>query len=152
MSKGGGSGGHSGGGHDGGHSGASHGGTNHADGSKGGHSKGGRSKGSKGGTQVAQNHNVKTGVGIGVGTVDVLGNAVKTSKSKALNQGWEKSLLHKTAKEIGKDVAAAITAAKKAAMKIADPIARQQALEHLEKARTAVGQAKAGGAVRRGPR
>ncbi|PRA51822.1 hypothetical protein CQ062_19620 [Ochrobactrum sp. MYb68] len=125
--------------HNGGHSGASHGGSSHAD-------------GGKGGTQVAQNHNVKTGVGIGVGTVDVLGNAVKTSKSKTLNQGWEKSLLHKTAKEIGKDVAAAINAAKKAAMRIADPIARQQALEHLEKARTAVGQAKAGGAVRRGPR
>lgn len=141
MSKGGGSGGHSGGGHNGGHSGASHGGSSHADGSKGGHSKGGRSKGSKGGTQVAQNHNVKTGVGIGAGTVDVLGNAHKASQLPSNNPGFKNGYIGKGLKageEIGKAVVA--------------PAAKRQAKKALDDANTRLGQAKAGGLAKRGPR
>ncbi|MND69803.1 hypothetical protein D3C80_612980 [compost metagenome] len=136
MSIGGGSGGHSGGGDNGGHSGASHGGSSHADGSK-----GGRSKGSKGGTQVAQNHNVKTGVGIGAGTVDVLGNAHKASQLPSNNPGFKNGY-------IGKGLKAAEEAGKAAIA----PVAKHQAKKALDDANTRLGQAKAGGLAKRGPR
>lgn len=128
MSKGGGSGGHSGGGHNGGHSGASHGGSSHAD-------------GGKGGTQVAQNHNVKTGVGIGVGTVDVLGNAHKASQLPSNNPGFKNGYIGKGLKA-GEEVGKAVVA----------PAAKRQAKKALDDANTRLGQAKAGGLAKRGPR
>lgn len=123
----------SGGGHDSGSHGGSRSGASHSDGDKGAQSKGGKSKGAKGGTQVAQSRGVKNGFGIGVGGVDILGNADKASKLPSNNPGPENAVPGM---------------AKRAAKRAME----RQAQEKLDNAKSQLGRAKAGRSVERGPR